>query len=211
MHITEKRFCNNCQNKNDHTKLYTKEKKGSETFDQDILIYWSETYNLFECNGCHEIQLEKVFWFSEWEEVETTIFPPRISRKTPKWISSVPKNQKELLEEIYMAIAANCKQLAVMGARTLIDLFILDKIGDRGTFIEKITELQNKGFISLEQKEYLTAALDTGHAVAHRGFKPSDDIVNKILDIIENLLINYSLKVIGEELNDITPKRNVIK
>ena len=47
----------------------------------------------------------------------------------------------------------------------------------------------------------------TGNAVVHRGFQPSDDIVNKVLDIIENLLITYSLKEIGKELKEITPKR----
>jgi len=202
-----KRFCNNCQNKTDHTKLFKKENGGSEPYDDEYSISWSDTYILFECNGCHEIHLEKIFWFSEWDDVEKTNFPPRISRKTPKWINSVPKNQKELLEEIYLALAADCKQLAVMGARTLIDLFILDKIGDVGTFNDKMNQLKDKGFISLEQKDYLTAALDTGHAVIHRGFKPSDDIVNKVLDIIENLLINYSLKKIGKELKIITPKR----
>jgi hypothetical protein len=154
--------------------------------------------------------LEKIFWFSEWDKSEIKIFPPRISRKTPKWIDSVPKIQKELLEEIYIALAADCKQLAVMGARTLIDLFILDKIGDIGNFTVKMAELQKKGFISKEQNEYLAAALDTGHAVVHRGFKPSDDIVNKVLDIIENLLINYSLKKIGKELKGITPRRKKI-
>lgn len=203
----EKRFCNNCQNKTDHTKLLKKVIDGSKPHDDEYSIHWSDTFILFECNGCHEIHLEKIFWFSEWDDVETTNFPPRISRKTPKWINSVPKNQKELLEEIYIALAANCKQLAVMGARTLIDLFILDKIGDVGTFREKMNQLQNRGFISLEQKDYLTVALDTGHAVAHRGFQPSDDIVNKVLDIIENLLINYSLKEIGKELKEITPQR----
>jgi len=204
----ETRFCNNCQNHTDHTKIYTKTINGCEPPEDDYQISWSDTYSLFECNGCHDIHLEKVSWFSEWDDVETTNYPPRVYRKTPKWIDSVPENQKKLLEEIYRSLAANCKQLAVMGARTLIDLFILDKIGDIGNFEQKMTELQQKGFISIEQKKYLTAALDTGHAVIHRGFQPSDDIVNKVLDIIENLLINYSLNEIGDELNEITPKRN---
>ncbi|MDD2624677.1 MAG: hypothetical protein PHQ02_07650 [Candidatus Riflebacteria bacterium] len=65
-----------------------------------------------------------------------------------------------------------------------------------------------KQFISSEQKQHLKAALDTGHAVIHRGFQPTDDIVNKVIDIIESLLINYSLNKNADELNEITPKRN---
>jgi uncharacterized protein YutE (UPF0331/DUF86 family) len=205
------RFCNNCQHKTDHTILSVNEIKGNEPYDEEYYVSWSNTYTLYECKGCHEVHMEKVFWFSEWDEVEKTIYPPRISRKTPKWIESVPKKQKELLEEIYIALAANCTNLAVMGARSLIDLFILDKIGDSGTFIQKMQKLEENGFISKEQKEYINAALDTGHAVVHRGFNPDDDVVNKVMDIIENLLINYSLKKAGKELKRVTPKRKPAK
>jgi len=202
-------FCNKCQNYTDHTKIYTKKvNDGQEKIENDYQLSWSDTYSLFECNGCHDIHLEKVVWFSEWDDVETTNYPPRIYRKTPKWINSVTETQRKLLEEIYRSLAANCKQLAVMGARTLIDLFILDKIGDIGNFEQKMTELQNQQFISSEQKQHLKAALDAGHAVIHRGFQPTDDIVNKVIDIIESLLINYSLNKNADKLNEITPKRN---
>ena len=202
-------FCNKCQNYTDHTEIYTKKvNDGQEKIENDYQLSCSHTYSLFECNGCHDIHLEKVVCFSEWDDVETTNYPPRIYRKTPKWINSVPETQRKLLEEIYRSLAGNCKQLAVMGARTLIDLFILDKIGDIGSYKQKLTKLQEQQFISTEQKQHLTAALDAGHAVIHRGFQPTDDIVNKVIDIIESLLINYSLNKNADELNEITPKRN---
>lgn len=211
MEKTESRYCNNCQHKTDHSVLSKNTIDGSEPYDEEYYLSWSNTYTLYECKGCHEVHMEKVFWFSEWDDVEKTVYPPRISRKTPKWIESVPKKQKELLEEIYIALAANCTNLAVMGARSLIDLFILDKIGDVGTFIQKMQKLEESGFISKEQKEYINAALDTGHAVVHRGFNPTDDDVNKVMDIIENLLINYSLKKAGKELEKVTPKRKTTR
>jgi hypothetical protein len=206
-------FCNNCQNKTDHSILFVKNYDGSECineedpFEQRYYIRWSDTYSMLECNGCHEVHLEKTYYFSEADGVELQVYPPRIARKTPKWITSVPDNQAKLLREIYKALAADCPQLVTMGTRTLIDLFIVDKIGDIGTFDTKMRELESKGFISKIQNEYLSAALETGHAVIHRGFRPNDNVVGKVLDIIENLLINYSLEEVSEELKSVTPKK----
>ena len=75
-----------------------------------------------------------------------------------------------------------------MGARTLVDMAFLDKIGDAGTFKDKLKALEEQGFIGHRNREVLTAALDAGHAAAHRGHKYSTDQVNQVMDIVENLL-----------------------
>lgn len=204
-----KTFCNNCLNKTDHIKLFSKLTRDEEPYDTEYRISWSNNYELFECCGCHEIHLINTFWFSEWNPGETVIniYPPRISRKLPKWINDIPEDQKALLREIYFALSANSKRLVVMGTRALLDLFINDKIGDIGGFDQKLNELTEKGLISENQKNILSTFLDTGHAVIHRGFYPDDEIVNQVLDIIENILANYSLDKYKNELDAIVPKR----
>jgi hypothetical protein len=204
-------FCNNCQNKTDHILLFSKELLGSEELAEDVYLNWSDTYKLYECNGCHEVQLEKIYWFSEWDGVETRYFPPRVYRKTPKWINDIPEKQKTLLKEVYIALAADCISLVLMGSRTLIDLFITDKIGDVGTFIEKLNRLEKNGFVSAVQKRFLSSALNAGNAVIHRGYKPTNEIVNQVLDIIEHLLISYSLEKKEKKIKKATPQRRKTK
>jgi len=75
-----------------------------------------------------------------------------------------------------------------MGARTLVDMAILDKVGDVGTFKQKLEALEADGFVSKRNREVLDAALDAGNATAHRGHRFDPESVNQVMDIVENLL-----------------------
>ena len=94
-----------------------------------------------------------------------------------------------------------------MGARSIIDLFMNEHIGDIGGFQQKLNQLLKDGWISKKNMEFLSAALDAGHAVTHRGYKPSINEVNQIMDIIENLLQTQVLLSSAENLRENTPKR----
>jgi len=58
-----------------------------------------------------------------------------------------------------------------MGARTLVDMAISDKVGDVGTFDHKLQALEDGGFISKLNRGVLDAALDAGNATAKPGEK----------------------------------------
>lgn len=67
--------------------------------------------------------------------------------------------------------------------------------------------LQQKGFLSIIQKDILLAALETGHAVTHRGFYPKKDTVEQVMDVVENLLQHYALEEVMKDLRKVTPLR----
>jgi hypothetical protein len=206
-----KSYCNNCLSETDHIVEFDKIIRGSEQYSEGCSISWSDTYSLLECCGCHEIQLKKVSWFSEadpFDGADVYYYPPRVSRKKPNWVGYIPEEQRKLLDEIYTALHADSKSLAVMGTRALVDMFMNERLGDIGGFEQKLKALVDNGFISKRQKEILSIALDTGHAVIHRGFYPKIETVNQVLDIVESLLQNYSLEELSHELQEVTPKRN---
>jgi hypothetical protein len=113
-----------------------------------------------------------------------------------------------LIYEVYNALHSGGMCLAVMGARTLVDMAIMDKVGDVGSFEEKLEALEQKGFIGKQNRKILLAALEAGHATAHRGHEYTEAQVNQVMDIVENMLqAIYALESCAEQLKKVTPPR----
>jgi len=146
--------------------------------------------------------------FSEWDSPDVRFFPPPVSRHKPEWFDDVPHEMRFLLEEIYNSLDANNTALPLMGARAVLDMLIVDKVGDAGTFAEKMKALEGKGFISEKNREILEVALDAGSAAAHRGYRAKLQDVQAVMDIVENLLqATYVLDKVAVELKKSTPPR----
>jgi len=112
------------------------------------------------------------------------------------------------MDEIYSALHANSRRLALMGARTVVDMLLMDKVGDLGTFSEKLAQLEGHGFVGRKNREFLGAALDAGNAAAHRGYQPKKEHLDHVMDIVENLLqAVYILEEAADELKKSTPAR----
>ena len=95
-----------------------------------------------------------------------------------------------------------------MGARTVVDLVILDKVGDVGSFGEKLAALENQGYVGRRNREFVSAALEAGSAAAHRGVAPDIADLNRVMDIVESLLESvYVLKDAADQLRQVTPPR----
>jgi hypothetical protein len=95
-----------------------------------------------------------------------------------------------------------------MGARTVVDMLLMDKVGDLGTFSEKLTQLEGDGFVGRKNREFLGAALDAGNAAAHRGYQPKKEHLDHVMDIVENVLqAVYILEEAADELKKSTPAR----
>ena len=84
-------------------------------------------------------------------------------------------------------------------SQTLVDLFIVRKIGDQGTFVEKLKKLEQAGFLSAKNRELLDAALNAGHAAAHRAYLPKREQLWTVMDIVENLLQS---DLLAKEMNN---------
>jgi len=100
----------------------------------------------------------------------------------------------------------------MMGARTLLDLLMVEKVGDVGTFKQKLKKLQDAGYVGANNVDVLDAALDVGNAAAHRGHAPKATEVNAVMDIVENVLhAVYVLPDMALKLKKATPPRGAKK
>lgn len=140
------------------------------------------------------------------------ISPPPVSRHPPDWQYDLPPKIRAVLYEVYRSLDADNRSLPMMGARALVDMLIVEKVGDIGSFKQKLDTLAVSGFIGTTQVDVLDAALDAGSAAAHRGHTPSESEVNAVMDIVENLLnAVYVLPNIAKSLKKTTPARPSMK
>jgi hypothetical protein len=205
----KKVHCNKCRRKTDHRLIKTfKGDSGSEQYGEDYAIWWDTTYDVFQCCGCGEALLVRTWIFSEHEDAEVRYFPPRVSRHSPEWKDKLPPELMLVLDEVYRALDGNNRRLPMMGARTLVDMVIREKVGDLGSLVAGLKELEKQGFISSKNREVLEAAFDVGRAAAHRGYFPKSEVVNLVMDIVENMLqAVYVLHDAAQKLKKSTPPR----
>ena len=207
--------CNKCGHETKHDVVMERTHRDSEAVDpyQGIEVSWSKTYSMLECRGCEEVSLRHTEWCSEDDPMDDpgpgTFFPPRVSRRKSAWVDrlEVPSEYAGLLDEIYIALHADSRRLAMMGARALIDAVIRRSVGDQGNFRSGLTSLVQKQLISERNREIIEAAVVVGHASAHRGHKPSSNDVNVVIDIVENLIHNELLAEQAQALKRTTPQR----
>ncbi|MDX9684331.1 DUF4145 domain-containing protein [Pseudomonas protegens] len=93
------------------------------------------------------------------------------------------------------------------GARTVIDLYLTEAVGNTGSFEHRLGLLVSSGQLASDDKATLKAALDAGNAAAHRGHTPNEDDLNSVMDIVEHLLHRFVLKQSAASLQKNTPPR----
>jgi Domain of unknown function (DUF4145) len=200
--------CNYCLHPTKHSVLSEHNRKQVEKHS-GYDIWWNTRYTLFTCLGCESITLRRELTCSEWDDgFEIEFSPPQVSRQLPKWRDELPKEIRDLMTEVYTALHSDSRRLALMGARTLIDMFVLDKIGDVGTFKEKLQALIQRGYLGSQQESVLNVALEAGNAASHRGYQPSSEDLNHVIDIVENLLQSYALEKASNSVKGKIPTRS---
>lgn len=204
--------CNDCGRETKHDVVHKAERRRSYDDDQYSVDVGS-TWKVIQCRGCEEVSLQRVDWCSEDDPHDTpnpaTYFPPRVSRRKPAWIDrfEVPSEYVEILDEVYAALHADSRRLAMMGARALIDAVIRRSVGEQDNFAKGLNELGSKDLISDRDREIIAAAIDAGHASAHRGHKPTSDDVNVVIDIVERMIHAEILAEQAQALKKTTPQR----
>ncbi|HBO0016580.1 DUF4145 domain-containing protein [Pseudomonas aeruginosa] len=198
-------YCNKCRQKTAHTERH----QVLNEHTRDDYSQWEETFRMLQCQGCRDVHIRVEYWDQDHDldDSDFRYFPPRMHRNIPGWARRLPREWYSLMQEIYDALAANSYRLAVMGARTLIDLYLTETIENHGSFAARLDRLVQEGHLGKHQRETLTAALEAGSAAAHRGHKPNIESLNAVLDITEHLLHAYVLKDVGDALKSATPPR----
>ena len=100
--------------------------------------------------------MSRIDWCSEDDHQDAytpTYFPPRVSRRKPDWlVREEASGYQGLLDEVYTALHADSRRLAMMGARAIIDKAISKRIGDHGSFTAGLDELQKANLLSEQEK-----------------------------------------------------------
>ncbi len=218
-HSDIKIYCNNCQHDTWHSILFYKKDTWA---DEHHPIDGGDDYKIAQCNGCKGVSYEERSWFSEDVNTDGTLditvkrFPPKTLRKKPKWFSRLHvvhilsgSGFGMLFNETYIALQNNCRSLAVMGIRALLEQIMIEKCGDQGSFTANINKFENDGYISKLQKNALLPVIEAGHAAVHRSYEPKSEEVISALDITENIIESiYVNESKGNKLNETVPKKN---
>lgn len=204
--------CNECGHDTLHkvVKLVRK----SRDFDDDrYTVSVGSNWRILQCGGCQEVAMSRTDWCSEDDPHDSSIptfFPARVSRRKPEWLTKHPElnDYLDLFEEIYAALHADSRRLAMMGARAVIDMAMTQMAGsDQGNFTVGLNALEADRRLTQEERQLIEAAFDAGSAAMHRGHKPAIEDVNTVIDIVERVVHAEVLKKKARELADATPKR----
>ena len=196
----ETSFCNGCLHATQHRILSSHSQSGKEPFFDGIEhicdVSWETAYQVLECQGCTNVTYRTRKWFSEWQDVdgpnyEYAYYPPLVSRRKPDWYNELPEKLRSVLDELYIALHADIRYLSAVAARTCLDMSICEKIGDIGTFKDKINKLETDDYITAAERELVEAVTEAGHASAHRGYKPDKKDLDSVIAILESLLYKF--------------------
>ena len=64
-----------------------------------------------------------------------------------------------------------------------------------------------EGFISVKGRLVVKAAIEAGHAAAHRAYRPTATDLERVMDIVENIIQHDVLHESAAALRAATPKR----
>lgn len=180
-----------------------------ETIDNEGFYRSSIVWRILQCRGCERVFVEVATTVSnehEWEPddrgqmhqvvVERSVyFPPLAKRVRPEWLSTLgidripnPPLDQALLE-IYEAVDAGLNMLAGMGIRAAFDVAAkMLGVEDRLPFQEKLKALKGRGLIGAEDETNLEILVDAGHAATHRGWRPNNQEIGTLMDILEGFV-----------------------
>ena len=200
--------CNECCQMTNHRCVH--QHTQHQTADHDDSIWSHDTYELLECCGCESVTLRRTWVFSENdpEDPDVYFYPPRAARKRPSWIHDVEDaDVRGMLDEIYSALHANSRRLALMGCRAVLDRRLQAQVGDLGSFAAMLKAARKQGLISKPHNEVLKSTFDAGSAAAHRGYNPSEAVLELVVDIVENVLRAGILSTEIKQVSASTPPR----
>jgi hypothetical protein len=168
--------------------------------------YWTQTTSADE-GRCISEEVKANGVSKSGNLVHSLAYPGFSKEPFPQWTHDLEETYMVLFWEVYQATALGLNTLAMMGIRTIVDKYALDKVGDIGGFAKKLNALLDLKIINTSQYALLEIVVDAGSASAHRGYKPSNKHVKGCLQIIEHLI---SVEKFGDVINEIrqaTPKR----
>ena len=166
----------------------------AEWEDEGSGVHGTTKIRILECRGCESFYIQRTVWCSEdWPDDGPSInyWPTPFRRKKPDWLSQLFQIHGDLfslMDDTYVALNNDVRVLAAIGIRTVFDLSS-ELLGvDRSlSFASKLKVLEQTGKIGAEEKHVLDTLIEAGSA-AQRGWKPSLDQLETMLNTVENFL-----------------------
>jgi hypothetical protein len=201
---SKKANCSSCGGQRNCDILGEHDQRGGDDF-----LDWSTEWYILRCRGCEHVFVQTVgtnsedydnYYDDRGEQVthhnETIEYWPALSkRQMPDWINLITvKGADEsilmgALAELYGALNNDLFMLAGIGMRTSFDAAseLLGVDPDK-SFKEKLNALVVAGHIGKLDQGRLEALVDAGSASAHRGWKPTADDLDTMMELLEHFL-----------------------
>ena len=209
--------CNTCGGQRNHAVLTEHVHNWKEEVDFDdedgrpLYIYGKDVYVLLRCCGCDSVSLKHESFNEDDEHSTIQAYPPRQFRKKPSWFyeDALAEFIPRLLKEIYGSLYSEHRAVSAMGIRALLELIMIEKVGDKGSFTKNVDTFEREGFISPLERELLEPVLEFAHAAMHRNHAPKMNELITALDVTESLIHTlYILPAKAQSLGEAVPKRS---
>lgn len=181
--------------------------------NDDAAISGSDNHRILQCRGCELVYFQTESYCSEDDGPKCVYWPPPEKRKKPHWLLKLIQADEQLtslLDEAYTALNSNILVLAAIGLRTVFDRSseVLGIDPDIG-FAKKLDALLKQGKIGTEEREILDVLTDAGNAAAHRGWRPSEQEIETMFEIVEGFIHrSFHVKPAATQLRATVPTRN---
>ena len=170
-------------------------------------IVIARSWKIAKCNGCGSINAKVEIRHRANKVTEVFTFPKTKADYCEPWIFGLDVKYIEIFSEIFNAISHESYTLATMGMRLVLDMFMDEKIGNSGTFKERLGKLKKKGFVSDSQIDLCNSIIETGNAASHRGYRPNLEQTKKLLSIVKSIMKIEVLKGDAADLLKKVPSR----
>lgn len=201
---SKKAKCSSCGGERNCDILASFENRGGDDF-----IDWCTEWHLLRCRGCELVFVQTVSTNSEdyedyydendqhvTQHFETIDYWPALSKRSqPDWLNLIAVQGRDessllrALSELYVALNNDLAMLSGIAIRTAFDAAAeLLGIDPALTFKQKLEALVAEGHIGKLDLERLEALVDAGSASAHRGWVPSSEDLETLMDLLEHFL-----------------------
>lgn len=201
--------CNRCRGGTPHAlRGECKQTDNCTDTASGVEIHFAETYSLLQCKVCGQGRLQLVTWNSENDHSEPIFYPAPQLRQPPPWLGDLEQPLQALLKEVYAALNIGAYATAVMGVRSVLDVWVSGKTSNENHFPKKLAALVKIGTLSAQQFIILSDVFDLGSAAIHRAHNPSSSDALAATEALENLLHQDALIRKLFAMKENTPQRD---
>lgn len=172
--------------------------------------FWGvTTWYILQCRGCDHVFCQQMKINSEdidqhYDEDDQEIvgyteeleyWPALTKRSLPSWFAELDDKLPGMndlttaLQEVYAALDRDSRILPVIGTRMAFDIAAtLLEVDSDLTFAEKLDNLVGKGLLGTVDVDRMHTLIEAGNASTHRGWRPTKEDLNTVVDILEHFL-----------------------